>query len=423
MPTRAAPSRVGVPRPGRPRGRRRATTWSAWAPTSSPGTLLAAYRRGLFPMPGRRPARPAMLWWSPVRRGVLPARRAAGLALAAAVRAKHFEIRVDTAFDEVIAGLRRPGRDRTAGSTAGSSPPTRGCTSSAGRTRSRRGRTASSSAACTASRSAACSPASRCSTGSRDASKVALVGLVDLLQRRARRPSGCSTCSGATAAPRLARRGRGRRAGTYLARLERRGWRGGVPAARGAFDRAELRRAEAQTTCGARRLADHRPAGGLPVEHAAVEVDRVVALLHEVRRWPGPSGRRPCRPPAAWPSAAPRRAGRGSSRSGMCTRTVDVAVAATRRARARRARAAPRAAGRGRRSMATVGMFRIMASGRLLEQPGHPPVGERLAAGLAGRAVLQERVGERHLAHHVAAHRARRARCARAPPGCSSSRP
>ena len=41
-----------------------------------PGTLLAAYRHGLFPMPdgasrrGRRSA--PMLWWSPVDRGVLP---------------------------------------------------------------------------------------------------------------------------------------------------------------------------------------------------------------------------------------------------------------------------------------------------------------------------------------------------------------
>ncbi len=35
-----------------------------------PGTLLAAYRRGLFPMP--MPGLERMCWWSPVRRGVLP---------------------------------------------------------------------------------------------------------------------------------------------------------------------------------------------------------------------------------------------------------------------------------------------------------------------------------------------------------------
>jgi hypothetical protein len=41
------------------------------------------------------------------------------------------------------------------------------------------------------------------------------------------------------------------------------------------------------------------------------------------------------------------------------------------------------------------------------DRPPHSaPIGQRLAAGLAGRAVLQRRVGERHLAHDVAALRA-----------------
>ena len=44
---------------------------------------------------------------------------------------------------------------------------------------------------------------------------------------------------------------------------------------------------------------------------------------------------------------------------------------------------------------------------RLLEQAGQAAVGQRLAAGLAGGAVLQRRVGERDLAHRVAAYRAR----------------
>src|SRR5690242_14897386 len=39
-----------------------------------------------------------------------------------------------------------------------------------------------------------------------------------------------------------------------------------------------------------------------------------------------------------------------------------------------------------------------------LQQSGHAPVGERLAAGLAVGTVLEARVGERDLAHHVAAH-------------------
>src|SRR4029453_19307502 len=39
-----------------------------------------------------------------------------------------------------------------------------------------------------------------------------------------------------------------------------------------------------------------------------------------------------------------------------------------------------------------------------LQEPGEPPVGEELPAGLAGRAVLQGRVTEGDLAHGVPAH-------------------
>src|SRR5882757_6394668 len=39
----------------------------------------------------------------------------------------------------------------------------------------------------------------------------------------------------------------------------------------------------------------------------------------------------------------------------------------------------------------------------LLQQPGHPAVGQRLVPGLAGRAVLERGVGEGDLAHGVAA--------------------
>src|SRR5690242_5056286 len=45
-------------------------------------------------------------------------------------------------------------------------------------------------------------------------------------------------------------------------------------------------------------------------------------------------------------------------------------------------------------------------SRRLLEQAGQAAVGQRLAAGLAGRAVLQRGVGERDLLDRVATHRA-----------------
>ncbi len=75
-----------------------------------PGTVLAAYRKGVFPMPlgGRRDP---MAWWSPVRRGVLPLD---GLVVSRSLRRwmRDYEIRVDTAFDEVLtacADPRRPG--------------------------------------------------------------------------------------------------------------------------------------------------------------------------------------------------------------------------------------------------------------------------------------------------------------------------
>ncbi len=83
----------------------------------APGTVLAAYRRGLFPMPeprlrlrGRtRP--PAIGWWCPAERGVL---RLDGLHVSRSLRrsVRDFEIRVDTAFDEVVSAcgdVRRPG--------------------------------------------------------------------------------------------------------------------------------------------------------------------------------------------------------------------------------------------------------------------------------------------------------------------------
>jgi len=74
-----------------------------------PGTLLAAYRRGLFPMPSGDPQLP-MLWWSPDPRGILPLH---GLRVSRSLRAsvRRMEIRVDTAFEEVILACADPGRD------------------------------------------------------------------------------------------------------------------------------------------------------------------------------------------------------------------------------------------------------------------------------------------------------------------------
>ena len=73
-----------------------------------PGTLLAAYRSGLFPMPIKRP--PVIAWWSPDPRGVLPLD---GLRVTRSLRSscRRYEVRIDTAFDEVIAACADPRRD------------------------------------------------------------------------------------------------------------------------------------------------------------------------------------------------------------------------------------------------------------------------------------------------------------------------
>jgi leucyl/phenylalanyl-tRNA--protein transferase len=75
----------------------------------APGTVLAAYRSGLFPMPAGDEGTP-MLWWSPQRRGVLPLE---GFKVSRSLRAsaRKMEIRVDTAFAEVIAACAHPRRD------------------------------------------------------------------------------------------------------------------------------------------------------------------------------------------------------------------------------------------------------------------------------------------------------------------------
>ncbi|MGH8964504.1 MAG: leucyl/phenylalanyl-tRNA--protein transferase, partial [Actinomycetes bacterium] len=73
-----------------------------------PGTLLAAYRRGLFPMPAGDDGAP-MLWWSPQQRGVLPLNRLhVSRSLQQSVR--RMEIRVDTSFTEVIHACADPDR-------------------------------------------------------------------------------------------------------------------------------------------------------------------------------------------------------------------------------------------------------------------------------------------------------------------------
>jgi leucyl/phenylalanyl-tRNA--protein transferase len=73
-----------------------------------PGTVLAAYRAGLFPMP--LDEGDPIGWFSPVRRGVLPLD---GLKVSKSLRrsCRDFEIRVDTAFAEVIDACADPSRD------------------------------------------------------------------------------------------------------------------------------------------------------------------------------------------------------------------------------------------------------------------------------------------------------------------------
>jgi len=91
----------------------------------APGTVLAAYRLGLFPMPlgpppvrgadgvtttrrhGRQPA--PIGWWSPARRGVL---ELDDLVVSRSLRraCRDVEVRVDTAFEEVVRACADPAR-------------------------------------------------------------------------------------------------------------------------------------------------------------------------------------------------------------------------------------------------------------------------------------------------------------------------
>jgi leucyl/phenylalanyl-tRNA--protein transferase len=70
-----------------------------------PGTLLAAYRAGMFPMPiGQTTG-----WWSPDPRAIIPLD---GLRVSRSLRRslRGYEIRVDTAFTEVMAACGDPRR-------------------------------------------------------------------------------------------------------------------------------------------------------------------------------------------------------------------------------------------------------------------------------------------------------------------------
>lgn len=73
----------------------------------APETLLSGYRRGLFPMGIDEPR--VLAWWSPDPRGVLPLD---GLRVTRSLRqsAKRFDVRVDSAFADVIRHCAEPSR-------------------------------------------------------------------------------------------------------------------------------------------------------------------------------------------------------------------------------------------------------------------------------------------------------------------------
>ncbi len=76
----------------------------------APGTLLAAYRAGLFPMPidpHRR--RSKMAWFSPDPRGIIPLD---GLHVSRSLRRsmRHFDVRMDTRFSDVVRACGNPDR-------------------------------------------------------------------------------------------------------------------------------------------------------------------------------------------------------------------------------------------------------------------------------------------------------------------------
>jgi leucyl/phenylalanyl-tRNA---protein transferase len=109
VPVEPPPSRWELPSPAQmPAG----TEIAGVGADLMPGTLLAAYRQGLFPMrlQARGPIGLGPLgWWSPDPRGILPLD---GLHVSRSLRrSQHrFEIRVDTAFVDVMRGCADPKR-------------------------------------------------------------------------------------------------------------------------------------------------------------------------------------------------------------------------------------------------------------------------------------------------------------------------
>jgi leucyl/phenylalanyl-tRNA---protein transferase len=74
-----------------------------------PGTVLEAYRNGLFPMPIQAGAQEVLAWWSPEPRGILPLD---GLHVSRSLRRScaRYVVTVDRAFDAVIDACADPDR-------------------------------------------------------------------------------------------------------------------------------------------------------------------------------------------------------------------------------------------------------------------------------------------------------------------------
>ncbi len=150
------------------------------APELPLSVLRAAYVDGWFPM-GERGTR-LIEWFSPDPRGILPLTAFHVPArLGRTLRAGRFEIRVDTAFAEVMA--RCAERDDTWISDV-IPRLTRRCTSRARRTRSNAGVTDGSPAGSTGCRWAGAFFGESMFHVETDASKVALAALVDRLRTR-----------------------------------------------------------------------------------------------------------------------------------------------------------------------------------------------------------------------------------------------
>ena len=105
MPVEPEPSRWVLPDPRRPLLGEVVGVGADLAP----GTLLAAYRRGLFPMRLDGTTGP-LGWWSPDPRGVLPLDR---LLVSRSLRRslRRYRVTIDEAFESVVEGCAAPDRD------------------------------------------------------------------------------------------------------------------------------------------------------------------------------------------------------------------------------------------------------------------------------------------------------------------------